>query len=115
MTLYIPYWQFLLIPSLIYGIGWTLNAVVIAINHGMPVLAYGALTCDTAVFDKAVHICMTPQTRLRFLADWIYTMGLMASPGDYLEWLGERLLWPSFIIWAVLMIRDRREMSRWTI
>jgi hypothetical protein len=112
----IPYLHFLALPALLFGLGFMMNAVVVAANHGqMPVLTPGG--CDPKEdMDGRIHSCMVPETRLKFLADWILIRGMgIASPGDFIEWAGERLFWPFILIWCVLMIKDRQEMSRWTI
>jgi len=92
-----------------------MNATVIAANYGqMPVLTPGG--CDPDDMDSVIHACMVPETRLKFLGDWVRIRGMgIASPGDFVLWSGENTFWPCLIIWMVLMIRDRREMSKWTI
>jgi hypothetical protein len=98
MKLKIPYWQFLLGPSLAFGLGFLFNALVRAANHGqMPVLWPGGCPPGT-MGDDIIHSCMVAPTRLKFLADWIITHSGVASPGDFLEWLFEATFWPGLII-----------------
>ena len=120
----IPFWPFLLGPSLMLYVGSLMNWVVIGANHGyMPV--QGAIECvkydkpeteGQQVLDKAfgkhvempediLHICMDRNSRLKILADWLYIPKQgTASPGDILQWGGESFLFYSWAIWAALMI-----------
>src|SRR5271167_2993048 len=90
-----PYLLLLIGPLLLFVLGFSMNAVVMAANNGqMPVLIPGGCTADVAesmakeaeVEGIAIHACMTPATRLKFLGDWIVWRGKgVASPGDFLE------------------------------
>ena len=108
----IPYWYLLLGPSLMFGIGFFLNAFVMALNHGqMPVLMPDACSFGNVVNGQFpgdwVHVCMNHATHLKFLADWIVINGMgIASPGDFFEWAWEYSYLPSLLIWATLMVRD---------
>lgn len=100
----IPYWPLLLGPILAWGIGFLLNAIVIAANKGqMPVLYAGH--CPEP-YDH-IHTCMLAQSHLKFLADWIRESSFIVSPGDYLMTLCEYTFWPALYIWAALMIVRR--------
>jgi len=117
LTRRIPYWYFLIIPSLMWAVGFMLNDVVISANNNqMPVFMPGGCPLDT--FDSdLIHTCMTHATRLKFLADWLIINGPhidVASPGDFFMWGGEYLLWPCFAMWVALMIADRRRPA-WEI
>jgi len=106
----IPYKTLLFGPALVFGIGFALNALVMAANSAqMPVLVPGNLCASDPTFfgDDLIHSCMTSVTRLKFLADWIVIRGLgIASPGDFLEWLGDTTYWPAASAWVVLVLRD---------
>ena len=97
-----------LAPALIWGIGFLMNAVVMAVNGGMmPVLvsncSNGFFTDEASV---AIHSCMTSGSHLKFLADWIYVRGygIVASPGDGLELLAELIWKPCLYILLGLFI-----------
>ena len=81
------------LPLLAWALGYTLNAIVMGVNHGrMPVLISG---CDQSVFSPQdfIHTCMIPTTHLKFLADWIVVdQSKIASLGDFLEW-GSEFVW----------------------
>jgi|SRR5208337_3545785 len=88
-------------PALIWGIGFLMNAVVMALNGGsMPVQIHN---CTPDIFidaegPNAIHSCMVATSHLKFLADWIYIRGyeVVASPGDGLELFAE-LVWKPFL------------------
>lgn len=106
----IPYWYFLLLPTLLFVLGVLMNKLVIAANGGqMPVLWPGG--CTEEGFDL-LHTCMTKATRYRFLADWIVSHDDVSSPGDYLIDFYEFTFRPFFIIWAVLMIQKVRRADQ---
>ena len=92
-------------PSMLFALGYLMNALVMAANHGqMPVLYPGG-GCGPADFwsDDIVHVCMNAQTHFRFLADWIPMvhrgqLDAMASPGDFLEMACEKTFTPSLFI-----------------
>ena len=108
MKLRIPYAALLLGPSLLFAIGFALNAFVMAANHGqMPVLWPGG-GCIIDPDKDLLHSCMTAGTHLKFLADWIVIRGLgIASPGDFGEWACDAALWPAITAWVALVIKDR--------
>lgn len=109
MKFKIPFAPLLLGPSLSLGLGFTMNALVMAANGGqMPVLFPGGCEAAKEYLDF-VHSCMTPATRLKFLADWIVMHSGVASPGDFFLWLSDRTLWPGLILWAALMIYKSNE------
>lgn len=107
MKSYIPYWYLLLGPSLAFVLGFVLNAIVMAANHGqMPVLIPGG--CHVEDMDDLIHSCMTHASHLKFLADWIVVRHLgVASPGDFLEWFFDATYQAGLAAWAALMIRDK--------
>lgn len=103
----IPYASLLLGPLALFAIGFTMNALVMAANHGqMPVLVPGGCGPDTMEGD-VIHSCMVAGTHLKFLADWIVIRHLgVASPGDFLEWACDGAFWPSLVMWVGFIIRD---------
>lgn len=111
----IPYSILLLGPLCLYAMGFASNALVMAANNGqMPVLVPGG--CSPDMFGNEadregmqVHSCMTRETRLKGLADWIVIRHLgVASLGDFLEWVGEGSFWYALIAWLFLVLtRDR--------
>lgn len=106
----IPYWPLLIGPWLSFGVGFTLNALVMAANKGqMPVILPGG---DASILDPSdlIHCAMTSTTHLKFLADWIVINGLgIASPGDFFEWAYEFTWFPALIAWITLVLKDYSE------
>lgn len=88
------------LPWILFGLGFVLNAIVMVSNNGlMPVLVPG-IPCDAITISDGVHSCMTSTTHLKFLADWIMVSSRsIASPGDFLLWFSDYLLWPFFGAW----------------
>lgn len=108
MKLKIPYWYLLLGPTIAHGVGFGLNALVMAVNHAqMPVLMPGG---DVSLLnpDDLLHCAMTAQTHLKFLADWIVIKDSgIASPGDFLLWFYELTFMPSLVAWVTCIIKDK--------
>ena len=103
----IPYWYLLLGPTLLFAIGFALNAIVMALNGGPMPVHYTACAKMLDPEDM-LHSCMTSATHLKILADWIVIKSLgIASPGDMLEWASDILTKPGLIAWVTLIIFDR--------
>ena len=109
----IPYWPLLLGPALMFALGFTLNAIVCGLNgSSMPVQVPAGVLAQTGgacLIDPQdwIHHCMTAQSHLKILADWIAINGLgIASPGDFLEWGGEAAMVPAFFMWLACVLRD---------
>jgi|SRR5579885_2401006 len=101
----IPYWYLLFGPSLMLAAGFAMNEIVMAFNNGqMPVLAPGG--CPKDGLESWIHVCMTPATHLKFLADWIVLHNGIASPGDFLIWGWDAIFWPALAVWVALTIKD---------
>jgi len=103
----IPYASLLLGPTALFALGFTLNAIVMAANHGqMPVLVPGG--CGPHTMDEdVIHTCMIAGTHLKFLADWILIhRSQVASIGDFFEWAFEYSFWPSLVLWVGFIIKD---------
>jgi hypothetical protein len=99
----IPYWQFLLLPTLAFFLGATLNQIAMVFNGGaMPVLVH---SCPADGLDW-LHTCWDSHTHLKFLTDWINLHTMIASVGDMLLWAGQASQDICWIIWAVLIIND---------
>lgn len=73
------------------GVGILMNATVISVNFGMPVMTEaariaGGFTEDVAIFNNYKHVLLTPESRLVFLADVIpvrlFGLGQVISLGD---------------------------------
>ena len=103
----IPRWTLVTVPALAFGIGFAMNAIVMAVNGGqMPVLVPG---CTPDLIDEAapaIHSCMEQTARLSFLADWIFIRHIraVASPGDFLEWFAQVTAAPCLIAWCALVL-----------
>ena len=106
----IPYWYLLVGPTLMYGLGFGLNALVMAANHAqMPVLMPGG---DASILDPndLLHCAMTAHTHLKFLADWIVIKGIgIASPGDFLLWSYDITFLPALVAWVTCIIKDKNK------
>lgn len=115
MKLRIPYWYLLIVPMACYVVGFILNTVTVAVNHGlMPVLTsycqeyqnYWAQTGDS------IHACMAPSSHLKFFSDWIRFSGRTASIGDLFIWVYSDLGLSSLYIWIALIIKDNNRGKR---
>lgn len=106
----IPYWPLLLGPMLMFGLGFAMNAIVCGVNGAsMPVLVPSSMTVNGCPIDPEdwIHHCMTAQTHLKILADWIAINHLgIASPGDLLEWASEATSVPAFFLWIGCILKD---------
>jgi hypothetical protein len=112
-NLTIPYIGFLVIPALLWFLGYTSNALAIAANHGfMPVQGYTECIGGTA-FERGdyIHVCMDKNSRLKILCDWVYTPYGTASLGDGLEVVGDYTFFPCLFMWLGFVIRDYSEDS----
>lgn len=108
----IPHKWLLLGPVAMFALGFAMNAVVMAANHGqMPVLIPGN-NCSLIEPEDFIHTCMTAGTHLKFLADWIVINHFgVASPGDFLEWACDQTFWPALFAWVMFVIRDHDERT----
>ena len=107
MQMKIPRWTLVTVPALAFGIGFTMNAIVMAVNGGqMPVLTPGCTPDLIGEAAPAIHSCMEQTARLTVLADWIFIrhIGAVASPGDFLEWFAEVTAAPCLIAWCALTL-----------
>jgi hypothetical protein len=104
-TMRIPYLKFLALPSLFYFLGAATNSIVMGVNDGMmPVQWPGG--CGQ-VFDgikDQYHTCLTHQTHLKVLADWIVINAGVASPGDMFIYLGDWLWHPFLYGWIGMVL-----------
>lgn len=101
-------WPLLLVPLFLMYLGSSSNQVVEAMNRNqMPVLAPQCWE-NPAFFAEEpsrLHTCMTKDSKLKFLADWINFPTIIASPGDMIITLGEALAIPCFYAWiSIAMI-----------
>ena len=93
--------EILLAPPLLWVVGAGMNAIVMGVNNGqMPVLWPGG--CERMPVD-GLHVCMTAQTHLRVIADWIVMHNGVASPGDMILYLSDMIWYPTIAAWALLM------------
>jgi hypothetical protein len=97
----VPQWSLLIVPTIAFVIGFSMNAVCVAWNGGqMPVLAPN---CTSEFFkgeDVQIHNCMAAAAHLKILGDWILLRGRgWCSPGDLLEWFAEYTFWPGIYAW----------------
>ena len=111
-----PFWYLIVLPTALFVIGFALNTLVMTANDNqMPVYAPGG--CQTVfaqsmlfVDSDYLHVCMTPDTHLKVLADYIIVRDVgIYSPGDFLE---ETFLhtWDyALIAWIVLILKKFNE------
>jgi hypothetical protein len=113
----VPCWPLLIIPALVFALGYLLNVVAIGVNHGyMPVQGYTECVGNSAEErGDVIHVCMDKHTRLKILSDWIYApwMGGTASIGDMLEWAAENSMYPCWFIWLGFIIYEHSEDESW--
>lgn len=111
----VPYPVLLLGPAVLFGLGLILNAIVCGMNGAsMPVLvpkaiweANGGCPIDP---EDWIHHCMTAQSHLKVLADWIAIRDFgVASPGDILEFIGGATFIPSLVAWVTCIIKDHQK------
>ena len=108
---HLPFLLLVLLPVLLWGLGYSMNVIVMAANHGtMPVYLWN---CGGIDFGK-VHSCMTSATHLKWMADWI-NVGTgesitLASLGDGLEFLVESTWVYCVIIWMFLVIEKHHRL-----
>src|SRR5260221_1869027 len=111
MQIKIPYWPLLLGPSLCFMLGFFLNSLAVASNHGvMPVLTSNCEVREAAWDESgdSIHACMTKSSRLKIFSDWVFIPGLgTASLGDGLETIYDKGMFPALFIWIALIVKDR--------
>lgn len=108
----IPYWYLLLGPAALSYLGSGLNVIVVGLNHGqMPVMTPGPCTAD--ILTDSYHSCMIAATHLKLFSDWIGLDHGIASIGDMFIFLSESINATCLTLWAVLMIKDHNERSRY--
>ncbi len=108
----VPYWPFIVIPPLVFGIGFAMNLLAMTVNGGqMPVLISGGCVANEFRGDW-IHRCMTPATHLKFLCDWIIIKSVgTASPGDLLEWFYQVTGTYGIVSWFVLTVNDLQKVK----
>ena len=114
----VKYWPLLVGPVTLFAIGFVLNAIVIAANHGqMPVLWPGGCAALKDVQDAyaamggddSIHTCMLQASHLKFLADWIHMSDGMYSVGDLFIMAYDYTFSAALIIWIALHIKDHHD------
>jgi hypothetical protein len=100
----VPYWYLLAVPVMLFVSGFFMNKIAMASNGGaMPVLIYKC-SADDMEGDRR-HICMTHDTHVKILCDWINVQGGIESLGDILLDGSEYTFWPFVFGWLVLIIK----------
>ena len=110
----------LMTPYAILGTGIMSNQVVLQANHDTfpvlvnPIKLAGILPDGVTITPGQsqaiddVHVIMTSQTHLNFLAD-VFDLGTIYSIGDFTIMLGEWMLTFTPFIWGALVIRKLTE------
>ena len=103
----IPIWTLLVIPPFLFWAGVMMNKVaMVANNQQMPVMWQGG--CNNYPHDTDTkHACMTENSRLKILGDWIDFGDDYQSPGDQVIDFANLILHPCFIAWCTLVLADR--------
>lgn len=100
-------WLIWFLPVTVLVIGVWMNAVVCAANGGyMPVRIPGGCVASDEDWN---HICMTAQTHLNFLGDWMTRNGGIGSPGDFLQDVAGDLKIPVFLAYISSLIHKVME------
>ena len=58
-----------------------MNQIAMAANHNLMPVFYAGCTAGE-IDSEGIHVCAGPQTRLKFLTDWINLHSSIDSPGD---------------------------------
>ena len=104
----IPTWTLLLVPIFLIYLGITLNVTVLAANDSqMPVLWPGGCQNYPIHDGDQTHVCLTKDSHLRILCDWIIVGTHAESPGDVLQDLGDALQYPFAAAWLALALNDK--------
>lgn len=102
---FVPHSSLLWVPSLFLVLGYSFNAIVMGVNGGqMPVQWPGG--CANGMQVDGAHVCMTAQTHLKFLGDWIVQHDGVASPGDFFLWAYYYTRLFAITAWVTLLIND---------
>lgn len=106
----IPRLKMLVIPALLWVLGFFCNVAVMAKNYNqMPVFR---TNCPLYILEgDSVHTCMNASSHLKLLADWIHIPGSgFWSPGDVLMWFAETVFPPLAGAWiALLLVKNKEE------
>jgi len=110
----VPFWYLLIIPAILIWFGSALNVIVMGLNHAqMPVLPPGGECTIPILFwitkggHDIYHVCMSSNTHLAFLTDWMVGEdGGISSIGDLLISIGQSTLYPAWFVWAYLIIEE---------
>jgi hypothetical protein len=105
----IPAWTLLVLPTLVFALGFTCNEVAVAANGGaMPALIYGCTQDLINETPPIIHTCFHAGVHLKFLCDWILLRGDgYYSPGDFGIMFGTHTFYPGIIAWfASRLTRD---------
>jgi Family of unknown function (DUF5317) len=111
----IPYAWIPVAPFMLFAAGFALNALVLTVNgNQMPVFTSDNVCSLFFMVHDFLHTCMTPNTHLNFLADWIVLDhgAHIASPGDLLLWASDWLRGPAVGAWFALVIKDYNNLPK---
>jgi hypothetical protein len=107
----IPYVALLIVPALLWFLGYSMNVAAVTANSGyMPVQGYTECVGNAAAErGDVIHVCMDKTSHLKILSDWVYSPLGTASPGDMLIYGSEYIFYPCLFIWLGLILRDWNE------
>jgi hypothetical protein len=103
------YWYLIVLPAALFLLGALMNQAVILANHGhMPVSWPGGCSMypDQDPDVDPIHVCMTKDSHLRILADWLKDDSGIQSPGDWLMDIANAFFTPFLILWIILTTID---------
>jgi len=103
------YWYLVILPAALFALGAICNQVAIRCNKGqMPVSWPGGCATypdpkkDPDVRPDPVHKCMTKDSHVKFLSDWLTDSQGVASPGDWMMDAAEPFFRPFLLLWCFL-------------
>ena len=88
--------KLVLIPILLIVIGVLFNTLVVALNHGMPIIENNYQAASPFVLNEK-YVALSNDTILPFLADVI-------KVGDYIFAIGDLLIWAGLIVCIGMLI-----------
>lgn len=100
-------WPLLLLPTILFYFGMGLNAVCTISNGGMmPVLTTNCAAKFEALVDPEqpdmVHVCMTPKSRMKPLADILAQNSGWFSIGDEFVDFGSEIKHLCYALWVTV-------------
>jgi Family of unknown function (DUF5317) len=99
-------WPLLLIPTLVLWTGLAMNEICLHANNGrMPVYSADCATLmaakeDIAGHEDFVHVCMTKQSKFRWMGDIFVSDDGISSVGDIIQEFSSTVGTIGYILWV---------------